>query len=433
MSDPPNDYLVVSDVEALKALAHPDRLRILRQLQGAPKTAAAVGREVELTPQRVSYHIKKLEAAGLVRFARPGRKLWKEERLYVAMAQHFLVDPAFACDDKRTQVGLVAELEVRFREKRREHTPGANLGLIARRVVEDILDLQPGQTLLILSGPYSDDMVDALLVAAEARGAIAIQHNWGRSYILGRLDAHTEEELAQQDFLPNGLMEGVQAVCQIATSIPQGAPPNDEQRAKLPHLLRAVSDWQRSLPVKNIAFVEISLPSRADFQVLATPEQGMDAFWRALSLDPVELSQRVSDLEAHFEGNHQVVLRDDAGGELCFQLAAKAKNMEPARAPNRSLLTGAWTRRIESGSAPGKLLASYSALFGSVYKSPSISLESGDLTELAVKEADDVFERVRAETGDVLALVSLTVGVSSIADGLTGKASLDSVQEGVIT
>jgi DNA-binding transcriptional ArsR family regulator len=106
-------FTLVQDLAGLKALAHPERLHILRALWDEPGGAAVVGRGLELAPQKVGRHIKQLEAVGLVRFTGTG---WKEERRCQAVAHKSLMDPALGCDDSSTLTGLAAELELRFRE-----------------------------------------------------------------------------------------------------------------------------------------------------------------------------------------------------------------------------------------------------------------------------------------------------------------------------
>jgi DNA-binding transcriptional ArsR family regulator len=81
-------FTLVQDLAGLKAPAHPERLRILRALRDEPGTAAVVGGALELAPQKVGYHIKQLEAAGLVRFTGTGVKRWKEERRFQAVAHN---------------------------------------------------------------------------------------------------------------------------------------------------------------------------------------------------------------------------------------------------------------------------------------------------------------------------------------------------------
>src|SRR5215207_11037796 len=51
---------------ALRAMAHPIRLRIMSLLTGAPMTAAEVARELGLTHANASYHLRQLLAAGMI-------------------------------------------------------------------------------------------------------------------------------------------------------------------------------------------------------------------------------------------------------------------------------------------------------------------------------------------------------------------------------
>ncbi|MEU7903686.1 helix-turn-helix domain-containing protein [Actinoplanes sp. NPDC049118] len=51
---------------ALRAMAHPVRLRMLSLLTSAPLTAADVARELGLTHANASYHLRNLLAAGLI-------------------------------------------------------------------------------------------------------------------------------------------------------------------------------------------------------------------------------------------------------------------------------------------------------------------------------------------------------------------------------
>ena len=114
------------------------------------------------------------------------------------------------------------------------------------------------------------ELADAIIVAAEAVGAIVLQRSWDRAYILGRLDAHSADELATQELFPSALLSQVDAVCQLTSAITQGAPPSPEQRAKLPHLLRAVTEFQRKLRDAGVPHLEVSVPSSRDFEGFAS-------------------------------------------------------------------------------------------------------------------------------------------------------------------
>jgi DNA-binding transcriptional ArsR family regulator len=76
----------LGDTAALRAMAHPIRLRIMSLLTGAPMTAAEVARELGLTHANASYHLRNLLAAGLIVPA-------GEERIRGGVAKRYRYDP----------------------------------------------------------------------------------------------------------------------------------------------------------------------------------------------------------------------------------------------------------------------------------------------------------------------------------------------------
>jgi DNA-binding transcriptional ArsR family regulator len=57
----------MADIDALRATAHPVRLKMLSLLTGAALSAAEVARELAITQANASYHLRLLERADLVR------------------------------------------------------------------------------------------------------------------------------------------------------------------------------------------------------------------------------------------------------------------------------------------------------------------------------------------------------------------------------
>ena len=91
---------VVEDVEALQVLGHPLRVQILEALR-EPGSAATVARQVGQTRQKVNYHLKELERAGLVEAVGERRSGNFIETLYEAVARSFLISPRVAWSDPR--------------------------------------------------------------------------------------------------------------------------------------------------------------------------------------------------------------------------------------------------------------------------------------------------------------------------------------------
>jgi DNA-binding transcriptional ArsR family regulator len=104
-SDP---VLLVRDAERLGALAHPMRVQILEALR-EPASAAAVARSIGQPRQKVNYHLKELETAGLVTLVAERRTGNFVESLYQAVARTFLVSPEVAWADGRRSETLASQ------------------------------------------------------------------------------------------------------------------------------------------------------------------------------------------------------------------------------------------------------------------------------------------------------------------------------------
>lgn len=86
------DVEVIDRPSAAAAALEPTRSRILAELR-QPASAATLSARLGLTRQRINYHLRRLEAHGLVEVA--GTKSWGglTERLMVASAAAFVVSP----------------------------------------------------------------------------------------------------------------------------------------------------------------------------------------------------------------------------------------------------------------------------------------------------------------------------------------------------
>lgn len=91
---------VLEGSEALQVLGNPLRVQILEALR-EPSSAAAVARQIGQPRQKVNYHLKELEGAGLVRQIRERRVGNFVESIFQAVARSFLVSSEVAWSDPR--------------------------------------------------------------------------------------------------------------------------------------------------------------------------------------------------------------------------------------------------------------------------------------------------------------------------------------------
>src|SRR5947207_6250936 len=83
---------VIDDPERAASLLNPVRLRLLQEL-AEPDSAAGVARRLELPRQAVTYHVRQLEADGLVTLVEERRKRNCVERVVQATARSYVISP----------------------------------------------------------------------------------------------------------------------------------------------------------------------------------------------------------------------------------------------------------------------------------------------------------------------------------------------------
>ncbi len=143
--------LLVRDAERLGALAHPMRVQILEALR-EPGSAAAVARRIGQARQKVNYHLKELDQAGLVKLVGERRTGNFVESLYQAVARTFLISPEVVWADGRRSETL-----------RTQHSLGT-LVLLGER-------LQHDAAVLLDKAAYEGREIASASVVAEARFA----------------------------------------------------------------------------------------------------------------------------------------------------------------------------------------------------------------------------------------------------------------------
>ncbi len=143
--------LLVRDARGLGALAHPMRVQILEALR-EPASAAAVARGIGQPRQKVNYHLKELEAAGLIEPHGERRVGNFVESIYRAVARTFLVSPEVAWAGPRRAEALG-----------RQHSL-QTLVLLGER-------LQRDAALLLDRAAFEGEQIPSASVMAEARFA----------------------------------------------------------------------------------------------------------------------------------------------------------------------------------------------------------------------------------------------------------------------
>jgi DNA-binding transcriptional ArsR family regulator len=96
MLEAQQDLVIVRDAGAALALLDPERLRLAEALAAAPDSASGLARRLGETRQRLNYHLRVLEDAGLVELAEERGSGMRAERVLRLTARRFVLDPGTA-------------------------------------------------------------------------------------------------------------------------------------------------------------------------------------------------------------------------------------------------------------------------------------------------------------------------------------------------
>src|SRR3954452_11808525 len=87
------DVVYLDRIEQAEALLKPQRIEVLRRL-AEPRSCTEVAAELQQTPQRVYYHVKRLLEAGLLRLVAERRGRGINEGIYQAAGRSYWLSPA---------------------------------------------------------------------------------------------------------------------------------------------------------------------------------------------------------------------------------------------------------------------------------------------------------------------------------------------------
>lgn len=84
--------ITLSDLDQVKVLADPLRIRILEELTAAERTTKQVAQRLGEKPTKLYHHVETLERVGLIRLTRTRQNRGTIEKYYLAVARRFRAD-----------------------------------------------------------------------------------------------------------------------------------------------------------------------------------------------------------------------------------------------------------------------------------------------------------------------------------------------------
>jgi DNA-binding transcriptional ArsR family regulator len=109
LSDDRAAVAIIRDPDAALALLDPERRRLAEALAEAPDSASGLARRLGETRQRLNYHLRVLEEAGLLELVEERRSGSRAERVLRLSARRFVLDPGTVGLLSRAEPGEVGD------------------------------------------------------------------------------------------------------------------------------------------------------------------------------------------------------------------------------------------------------------------------------------------------------------------------------------
>ncbi len=152
----PADEMVISDLETLKVLSDPLRLRLIEVLMSEPMTVKVLAEHIDIPATKLYYHINLLDKHGLIRVVKTQVVSGIIEKTYWVTAGSFRIDRSLLAFDTQSedQMPIVDMVVTPVREEIRR---GVNAGLISTEAgAPDHDRLLMSRTRVVLSPEQAD-------------------------------------------------------------------------------------------------------------------------------------------------------------------------------------------------------------------------------------------------------------------------------------
>ncbi len=111
---------IMTNVQTVRVLFHPQRLRIIEALDGPPRTVKQIAAELKTNPTKLYYHFKLLETHELIRVVNTRVVSGIIEKQYQVAAHRYILDPALHVRCQYRQNALEALLASIWDETKRD-------------------------------------------------------------------------------------------------------------------------------------------------------------------------------------------------------------------------------------------------------------------------------------------------------------------------
>ena len=446
---PREDVAVIDEDSQVRALANPERVRILALVIERPGTAKQVADWLGATRGRTHYHLKELEKAGLVEIVAKVENAGVIEKYYRAVARNFYMARGIG---EHTELGgdVRQTIESSVLGWRRRQILDVDQEVIARKVIEDCLQTGDGDVVIIEGRFVHGEFIEPLSRAVQAAGAQCLVA-YGPAAI-GDLLVRWEDDVSSviviEEPLEYPLLNG------------SGAEPETEEEYAT-FLQGLVESGRRFLyagvpgyPVADPAkrkliaagkrFIYVGYPTPSRARIMGIEFQDLhDACWSALDVNYGRLAERCGELKERLESAALVRVTSPSGTDITFAVSGREVFVDDGVISDWEVQHGRGWGHLPAGmvtvapvpgTTSGVVRSDVTDYFGVRIEGIRIEFEEGEITSASAEGNDELLQLVLSKgTGGVRRLGGFELGMNPQIREPIGYGVWDSKAYGSVT
>lgn len=390
------DLLIVSELDAIKTLSDPLRLKILEILIDHAATSKQVSTSLGLSCANVHYHVKELEKQGLIRLIDTVEKGGILEKYYRAVASNYYIDRTLGKNDPGRKTAVEAYNREIMRRRLSDDLQ-VNLEQLCDRVVNYCLNIQPGEVIQIIGGFHQQELIEMLYMAMVRIGARPVVAINSDAMWLAPVQSNPD----RQPTLPASPLYNWLKDTQVVVSLDQLVNP-DLYSGLSVETIDALARDERVTHARiqelGIRHLCIGFPTRVQAEAHhLTYADLYDAFWKGLNVDYAELRSFGRKLRDRIH-KAQTIRITGPFTDLSIKLAGRSPLVDDGVISSNDLSAGhnyadlpageVFVAPLE-GSAEGKALFHSASCHGELLRNILMEFKGGEVVHVSGEREED--------------------------------------------
>lgn len=430
------DIFFLSDLAAVKAIADPQRLRILEIFIRQKATVQQVATMLEETPAKIHYHVRELLKHGMIELVETVEKKGILEKYYRAVARNFYIDQALGEYFEDNEAAALEVVTKDILSWRRLKFLKVDINRVADTLVNTCLRIQPGEVVYIQGSTDETDLAEALCSQLYQAGAYPHLHLISPELKLQLLQKTPLEQLPHSlSYLANWMDEVTTMIMLEHIVDPLEVKEVEPKRVEL--FRQAWAQVRNKRTERGIKWAFVGYPTEKQAQAIGVNfVRFHDIFWRSMDINYEKVGLLGQKVARFLESGQEVQLKSSSGTSLKLNIAGRKSFIEDGIICAEDIAQGKPFINFPCGevsiapietSAQGTAVCDFTYYNGQRITGILMEFAEGRLVKLQAEENEELLRQILLEGNDDRDRIGeLGIGLNPIIEQPLGYPVYDS-------